>query len=506
MEKPFNIVDLFIHTAEEYPNKTAIWDKNGDKITFSELARHVRQTANYFKRKGILKGDRVLLFVPMGIDLYRNVLALFYLGATVVFVDQWSKIDRLDTCCQIADCKAFVGSWKAHVLRFFSKGIRQIPIKLGLSYSGVGNDQMCQTLLEDAALITFTTGSTGTPKAALRTHGFLYEQFKALEEEIKAKPSDVDMSVLPIVLLINLAVGSTSVIADFNPSKPTKIQRKRIVRQLLDHRVTRLVASPYFIKYIAEHVSEHKIPLPELNDIFTGGAPVFLKEAKLYNKAFPAKNVRILYGSTEAEPISSIAVDELASETSPFNLKSGIPVGAIFHKTQVKIIPITNKPLFGISLEAFERMQQPEGVWGEIIVAGPHVLSQYYKNEHALRVNKILIDGVYWHRTGDSGYIRDGRLFLTGRCNTLIPQGEDWLSTFVFENFVQSINGVEMGTILSDGDNIRAFIELTKETKSTKEQVLAALQQLPFKITTVKFQRLPRDPRHHAKIEYSKLT
>lgn len=506
MENPFNIADLFIHNAERYPDKTAIWDKNGDKITFSELAQHVRLTANYFKRKGIRKGDRVLLFVPMGIDLYRNVLALFYLGATVVFVDQWSKIDRLDTCCQIADCKAFVGSWKAHMLRFFSKGIRQIPIKLGLSYSGKENDQMCQTLLKDAALITFTTGSTGTPKAALRTHGFLYEQFKALEEEIQAKPSDVDMSVLPIVLLINLAVGSTSVIADFNPSKPTKIQPRRIIKQLLNYQVTRLVASPYFIKRIAEHIYEHKISLPELNDIFTGGAPVFLKEAKLYNKAFPTKNVRILYGSTEAEPISSIVVEELASETSTFNLKRGIPVGAIFHKTQVKIIPITDKPLFDISLEAFERMQQPEGVWGEIVVSGPHVLTQYYENEQALRANKILIDGIYWHRTGDSGYIRDGRLFLTGRCNTLIPQGEDWLSTFVFENYVQSIDGVEIGTILSDGTDISAFIELTAETQSIKEQVLAELQQLPFSITTVKFQQLPRDPRHHAKIEYSKLT
>ncbi|TYR34169.1 AMP-binding protein [Sphingobacterium phlebotomi] len=505
MENPFNIVGLFLHTAARYPDKTAIRDKSGDKITFSELAQHVRKTANHFERKGLRKGDRVLLFVPMGIDLYRNVLALFYLGATVVFVDQWSKIDRLDTCCQIADCKAFVGSWKAHLLRFFSKGIRQIPIKLGLSYSKEEHDKICRTLSEDAALITFTTGSTGMPKAALRTHGFLYEQFKALEEEINAKPSDVDMSVLPIVLLINLALGSTSVIADFNPSKPTKIRPRRIVKQLLDYRVTRLVASPYFVKRIAEHVSEHKISLPQLNDIFTGGAPVFLKEAKLYNKAFPGKNVQVLYGSTEAEPISSITAAELASETYTFSLKQGLSVGSIFHKAQVKIIPITDKSLFDISSEAFAHMQQPEGVWGEIIVAGPHVLTQYYKNEQALRANKILIDGVYWHRTGDSGYIRDGRLFLTGRCNTLIPQGEDWLSTFVFENFVQSINGVEMGTILSDGNGIIAFIELTENKQSTKENILSEFQKLPFKITTVKFQRLPRDPRHHSKIEYSKL-
>src|SRR5690606_33959943 len=172
MERPFNIVCLFLRAAEKYPDKTAIWDKNGQKISFGELDASVRQTAAYFERKGIRKGDRVLLFVPMGIDLYRNVLALFYIGAAIVFVDQWSKINRLDTCCRLADCNAFVGSWKAHLLRLFSKNIRHIPIKLGLSYSIGQSTEMSRTTRADTALITFTTGSTGVPKAALRTHGF----------------------------------------------------------------------------------------------------------------------------------------------------------------------------------------------------------------------------------------------------------------------------------------------------------------------------------------------
>lgn len=505
MENPFNIVSLFLYAAARYPGKTAIIDRNGITITFSELAKDVRQTAAHFERKGIRPGHRVLLFVPMGIDLYRNVLALFHVGATIVFVDQWSKIDRLDTCCRLADCNAFVGNWKAHLLRLFSTGIRRIPIKLGLSYATGSTAAMCRTSRTDAALVTFTTGSTGIPKAALRTHGFLYEQFRALEAEIQAKPADVDMSVLPIILLINLAIGSTSVIADFDPAKPTQMQPRKIVNQLRAHRVTRLVASPYFVKRLALHAHENQVPIPELHNIFTGGAPVFLKEAKLYHEVFHDKNVRILYGSTEAEPISSIAVADFAAESYRFDLQRGLPVGRVFHKAQVKIIPITDEPLFDSSPEAFERMQLPDSVWGEIIVAGPHVLTRYYNNEQALRANKIRINGVYWHRTGDSGYLQDGQLFLTGRCRTLIRHGTGWLSTFVFENYVQSLPGVEMGTLLSDGQSITAFIELAADGTATKESVLAALHQLPIAISGVKFQRLPRDPRHHSKIEYGKI-
>src|SRR5690606_25961402 len=146
-----------------------------------------------------------------------------------------------------------------------------------------------------------------------------------------------------------------------------------------------------------------------------------------------------------------------------------------------------------------------DGTWGEIVVTGPHVLTQYYQNEQALRANKILINGVYWHRTGDSGYLEDGRLFLTGRCRTLIPQGDGWLSTFVFENYVQSLPGVEFGQSRADAKSITAVIELVAESAAVRESILTSLRELPMAISNVKLQQLPRDPRHHSKIEYGKL-
>ena len=82
------------------------------------------------------------------------------------------------------------------------------------------------------ALITFTTGSTGTPKAALRSHVFLNEQFKALLHEIQPKPTDIDMPILPIVLFVNLGVGCTSIIADYKQTKPNNLDPKKIINQL----------------------------------------------------------------------------------------------------------------------------------------------------------------------------------------------------------------------------------------------------------------------------------
>src|SRR5690606_10768956 len=163
MERAFNIVSLFLQQAQNLPDKTAIVEKGGRSISFGELSRQVEETAAYFAQRGIERGDRVLVFVPMGIDLYRTILALFYRGATAVFVDEWADSKRLDTCCAIADCKAFIGVWKAHLLRLLSKEIRRIPIKLTTTYSPQDYVSMTETFSGDTALITFTTGSPGTP-------------------------------------------------------------------------------------------------------------------------------------------------------------------------------------------------------------------------------------------------------------------------------------------------------------------------------------------------------
>lgn len=179
MSSHFNIVNLFFKAAEKYPDRAAIVYRD-KQILFSEFALQVKETGNFFRKKGITKGDRVLVFVPMCPDLYRIVIALFEIGATVVFLDEWVNKWRMEECCKVADCSAFIGVFKARLLRLFSSELRKIPLSLGVNNKHVsGNYPSVETDPTDTALITFTTGSTGVPKAAKRTHGFLSEQFNA---------------------------------------------------------------------------------------------------------------------------------------------------------------------------------------------------------------------------------------------------------------------------------------------------------------------------------------
>ncbi len=506
MDKQFNIVSLFFDSAQKHPEKIAIIDRD-KKITFSEFEQQVKDTSTYFISKGIQKGDRVMLFVPMSIDLYRIVLALFNIGATAVFLDEWVNKKRMEECCKVAQCNAFIGILKARIFALFSSELRNIPIKLGVHYSITSPPQhpKIDVYKSDTALITFTTGSTGTPKAAKRTHGFLHEQFTALLDQIDPQPEDIDMPALPIVLLINLAAGCTSVITKFKSNKPELMDARKILAQIDEHKITRMVASPFFIKQLATYSTHHNLlPISSLKKIFTGGAPVFPAEAKLYLAAFPQAQIQIVYGSTEAEPISSINALDLIKEQET-SLQNGLKVGMPHHKTQVRIIEIKEASIVCVNEDELGMITLRPGEIGEIIVSGPHVLREYFNNEEALKRNKIIIGNNCWHRTGDSGYMDEtGMLYLTGRCNALIHSGGKLIAPFIYENFFQSIKGVEMGTIIQLQKKLLVIIEARKA--ANKEEIQHQIQGIDLAFDEIKFvTRMPRDLRHHSKIDYEKL-
>jgi olefin beta-lactone synthetase len=500
-----NVFTIFEESAIKYPNNIAIVEEN-HQITYSKLLQDIQQTEVLFERKGIQSGDRVLVFVPMSIDLYRIVLTLFKMGATAVFLDEWVSWKRMELCCQLADCKAFIGGWKVRFMAIFSGVLRKIPIKLGIDLpnsSIISTSIATQTVSQNqAALITFTTGSTGTPKAALRSHGFLREQYRALHEEINPQAGEMDMTVLPIVLLVNLGAGATSVIAKFKAAKPESMDAALIIRQLNEYQVLRITASPFFVRCLANYVLTNKAEVASLQQIFTGGAPVFPAEAAILTEAFPNADIKIAYGSTEAEPISLISAAIVGNDKGNNQLE-GLPVGIPYHKSEVKIIEITDEIIEIKGINALKTCKIKEV--GEIIVAGSHVLATYFNNPDALRRNKIFEGPKVWHRTGDSGFLdEDGQLFLTGRCNTIFEHQGKLVFPFLYESYLQQIEGVRMGTILKSENEVLFIVELSDVSK--KETVTMELENLPISPISLRFlKKIPRDPRHNSKIDYGLL-
>ncbi len=498
-----NILEFFKKAANEHPTKVAIIEK-AKTISFSTLENEVHYTAIYFQQKGIKKGDKVLVFVPMSIDLYRILLALFKIGAIPIFLDEWVSKKRMEAACELANASAFIGIIKARVYSLFSTVLKKIPIKIGTTYKKYSSKNFDEVFVQpnDTALITFTTGSTGTPKAAIRTHEILTAQFEALKEIINPSENDIDLCALPIVLLINLGAGYTSVIANYNSRKPNTLKVKRIVEQVKKYKVNRIVGSPFLLHQLALYCLEKNIKISLVQKIFTGGATVFKTAALNIRSAFFTSNIQVVYGSTEAEPISAIDIDDLIKSNNTVK-QNGINTGIPHSCAKIKICKISEYPLYFIDDAALNEHCLAENNIGEIIVSGKHVVQQYLHNEDAVKQTKIFIGDTCWHRTGDSGYLtKEGNLFFTGRCNTLIYKNNTIISTYFYENNLQAIVGINIGTVLQKNETLIAFVE----TDSTCDKKFIEKEIYLLQIDRIVFlKKIPRDPRHNSKIDYEKL-
>ena len=132
---------------------------------------------------------------------------------------------------------------------------------------------------DSPALITFTTGSTGAPKAAARSHDIPWAEHQALAGVLGLTEADIDLPTLPIFVLNNLALGVTSVLPDLDARRPAAIDPGLIYRQLLSQRVTTSSGSPAFYDRLARWCDANGRELP-LRALFTG-APVLPPLARL---------------------------------------------------------------------------------------------------------------------------------------------------------------------------------------------------------------------------------
>lgn len=486
-----NIVEILFANAEKHPEKTAIIHKK-EKISYGNLAQAVKNYAQYFLSKGIKKGDNILVFVPMTIELYKILSAVFYIGATAVFVDAWADKNRLNQALTIVPCKAFIGCPKAFILKLMSKKIREVGINIiaGKIKNNGYNQEISPATPDTTALITFTTGSTGLPKAAKRTHEFLLEQHYVLKKHLAPQENDVDLASLPVFVLHNLACGTTSVIPDFNPQKPADIEPQKILNDIKNNMVTTSVGSPRFYEKLAEYGE-----IRGLKRIFTGGAPVFPKSAKLLQEKFTDCKVEIVYGSTEAEPIASVSTKELLDFKG--KVQDGLFVGKPIDDINIKIIKPSDKPVTD-----FESTWLSAGEIGEICVEGNHVLKEYYNSEEAQKFAKIRYNGQIWHRTGDAGYLdKDNNLFLLGRVKNRFEHNGAEIYVFPIENALLEIDGIEIATVLK----IRNEIVIAAETAIAHSALEQTLKNRNFVFDRLIITKIPRDPRHNSKIDYDKL-
>ena len=514
-----NIAAVLRERARQMGDAPAVVDRL-QTVSFSELDRIADDIAQQLSRAGLGAGDRVLVFCPMSVALYATLVGLWRIGGVAMFLDPSAGLGHLDRCCRLAAPRGFVAIPRAHAFRLGSSAVRHIPIKLSVNRWVPGARTLrvattpasaspgSSTVTEDSpALITFTSGSTGQPKAAVRSHRFLLAQHHVLAADLHLQEGQRDLAALPIFVLANLASGVTSIIPDADLRKPGEILPARLLRQIRQTRPTRVAASPALLERLASHAVLHRETLDEFEEIYTGGAPVFPRLLQRLHSVAPHAKVVAVYGSTEAEPIariawSEVAADDLRAMESGAGLLVGLPVDAI----ALRIVPDRwGIPLPAYSAADFHREALPHESPGEIVVAGDHVLGGYLggigDSETKFRVGDRV-----WHRTGDAGYLDPrGRLWLLGRCSAKVQDRHGLIYPFAVETAALAIPGIQRCALMHHEGRRVAVVELDEISEADARRQLDSRLAWARLDNVVVVEALPLDKRHNAKIDYPAL-
>ena len=467
-----NLVSLLPNTSH-----TALISSDGE-LTFEELHRQVSQTAAGLHQAGVQAGDRILLLMPMSNELYISLLALFWIDATVMLVDPSAPLDEI---LKRFRPSGFIGSPKAHLLRIKYSSLRGLPLYISTGFVPMWHRRLSSITAEpipitDAshpALLTFTTGTTGIPKAMARRHSFLLAQHKALAHHMDFTAGDVDMPTLAVFLLHSLAAGATCVLPDANLRNVAEVNAESIIKQLEHHSVTSMSGAPAFFNALCTPMLEWGQQIGSIKKIFTGGGRVMASDVQRMQRCFPQAQITIVYGSTEAEPIATLNATARLDDIVRGEVKGlGALVGTPVDDIKVKIVD------------------------DELWVTGAHVNTSYFQSPEADAENKVNDGEHIWHRTGDAAIIRDNEIWLLGRIGDLI----DGHWPMPIEGMVLQLDFVIQAALVNHQGSAALVLVFDAPPADWRAQVSTRCQ-LPVILS----EHIPLDPRHNTKIDRRRL-
>jgi len=513
-----NIAQVLKNQAQLRADAPAIIEvrRGRDRIvSFRELEAASARIAHQLTLRGIAAGDSVLILHGMSAELYAFLIALFRIGAMGMFVDPSAGSEFVTRCLAEHPPRAFFGSMKSMLLKFRIQTLRRIgltictgpwpgALRVSLSNNGPTFERIAAIAESSPALITFTSGSTGVPKGAVRTHGFLLAQHQALQQSLHHSAGTMDLTTLPIFVLANLASGITSVLPDADMRRPGHIAPRPVLRQLERLPIATMAASPAFVFRLSAECRQRGRRIERMRYVFMGGAPVFTEDLRQAREAFPFAEIVAVYGSTEAEPMAEIALsamsdDDLNSMARGRGLLAGMPVASI----SLRILRAQwGVPIAPLDANQFDSLCLGAEEIGEIVVSGNHVLQGYLGGKGDAE-SKFRVDATVWHRTGDLGWLdRAGRLWLMGRASAVIENERGVAYPFAVECAARQIPGIRRAAILVlEGKRILAV------EADSRDSIAALRESMAWaNLDAIRTLRaIPMDKRHNAKIDYVTL-
>ena len=527
-----NIAQRIRQRALEHPTRKAVVFpqrcKGGyqyESLSFFELEHLSNHYAQGLKDLGLGPHDKILLFVRPCLDFPALVFALFKLGAIPVMIDPGMGRKNLLRAIAQVKPKGLIAVPEIHLARLvfphsfsslthfittgklcWGKMVSLQKLKKGHSPQQKIDFNIFQMNENELAAILFTSGGTGIPKGVEYTHKIFNSQTDILQQLFNLGTSDIDLPGFPLFSLFTVAMGMQSCIPDMNPSKPAKVNPRRIVQNILDNKASFAAGSPAIWTRVGDYCQRQGITLPSLKHLVMFGAPIPAQLHQQFASILPNGNTFTPYGATESLPVANISGDFLLSKTLE---KTRQGAGTCVGK------PVCNLKIINIGADHIEELPPLE--IGEIVVNGDVVTKTYHLMPEETQKAKIYQDNMCWHRIGDLGYLdNDNYLWFCGRKAHSVHYNGKLRCSIPVEAIFNAHPLVKRTALIGfNNKKIALAVELTDGTipkGNKKKQLIAQLIELgkayphTHDIEQFFFHRnFPVDVRHNIKIDRLQL-
>ena len=466
------IEDILRQTAKRLDNKTVLIA--GDKrLSYAELDDLSDRLAASLWSQGVMRGDRVLVFMSNCWEATVAIYAILKAGAVFSPINASTKADKLAYIIENCRARMVIAQEKLAPIAVeaigSNKGCVLIVAKRGEEAAQPGTHSFTQMLQVarhpilhggidvDLAMLIYTSGSTGRPKGVMMNHRNIEAAATSITTYVKNSEDDIILNVLPLAfdyglyqLFMTIRSGATLVLeASFGfPQAIFDVMRR-------EH-VTGFPLVPTMAALILQMRDIEPGFLPDLRYITNTAAALPPAHIARLRELFPGVRLYSMYGLTECKRCTYLPPEQL--DQRPGSVGIAIP------NTEAFIVDDN-----GTIVEP--------GVVGELVIRGPHVMQGYWENAEATA--RMLRPGPNpWEKVLYTGDLfskdRDGYLYFVGRKDDIIKTRGEKVAPKEVEAVLHSCPGIAEAVVIGVddpllGQAIRAIVVLSDPALTDRE-------------------------------------
>lgn len=448
------------------PGATAIKFKDSS-ITYGELDKNVTGYANYFKKLGLITGERVILSCINSPEFIYSYFGVVRNGGIIVPINLLLTMEEIAYLIKDSEAKIMIIHplilQKAKITKETIQNALNIDVivldeQLRQEVSELSNEKFVDSAdLNAISTFLYTSGTTGRQKAAMLTHKNLVFNAEQCSLGLKSVQEDNYMCVLPMFhvfaftacVLMPLWSGATVTIME-------SFQPKELVETLIKEKITVFMGVPAMYVVLLE-AGKSNISFPDLRLAVSGGAAL---PVEIFRQAKEILKLPIVegYGLTEASPaVCFNPLDGIQKEGS---------IGLPLPYQQCKIVDDNN-------------VEVSVGEVGELAVRGDNVMLGYYKQEE--ETCKTLVEG--WLLTGDMARMDDeGYIYIVDRKKDMVIVGGLNVYPREVEEVIYQYSKVKETAVIGlddklRGEYVKAYVVLKEGEECTSKELLRYLKE-----------------------------